>query len=298
MTGDFQGMDSSNVFNDSLEIAVRNFQERHGYTPTGVIRDSLIKEMNVPVTERIAQLLMNMDRMRWIVNRSDGDLIVVNIPEFELHAYQENKKIFDMDVVVGKDGHNTMVFNGNLNQVVFDPYWNVPSSIVENEILPEMDKDPHYLQKQEMEITGKDENGLPVIRQKPGDKNALGKVKFLFPNSFNIYFHDTPVKSLFNKDKRAFSHGCIRLRDPEKMASYVLSDQPEWTAEKIDEAMNSGDEKFVKVKKPIPVVITYFTAWVDDNGQLNFRSDIYGHDQELADKMFLKDFPGTNPKEP
>ena len=137
-----------------------------------------------------------------------------------------------------------------------------------------------------MEITGTDEDGLPVIRQKPGAKNALGRVKFLFPNSFNIYFHDTPVKSLFAKDKRAYSHGCIRLKEPEKLANYVLRNQPEWTPEKIEEAMNSGDQKFVKVKEPIPVVVTYYTAWVDANGQLNFRDDIYGHDEHLAGKMF------------
>ena len=136
-----------------------------------------------------------------------------------------------------------------------------------------------------MEITG-NEDDLPVIRQRPGPGNALGKVKFLFPNSFNIYFHDTPAKSLFNKDKRAYSHGCIRLKEPEKMANYVLRDQPEWTPEKISEAMNSGEEKYVKVKKPIPVVVTYYTAWVDENGQLNFREDIYGHDAKLARKMF------------
>ena len=285
-TGDLAGNDTSRLFDDTLETAVKNFQSRFGYTPNGMINADLIKEMNVPAEKRVEQILMNMDRMRWMSTESQNNLIVVNIPEFELHVYRDNKKVFDMDVVVGKEGHNTMMFNGDLDQVVFCPYWNVPSSIVQKEILPEMDKDSHYLEKQDMEITGKDEDGLPVIRQKPGNKNALGKVKFLFPNSFNIYFHDTPVKSLFAKDKRAYSHGCIRLKDPEKMAEYVLRNQPEWTPEKINEAMNSGDQKFVKVKDPIPVLITYYTAWVDDNGKLNFREDIYGHDSDLAEKMF------------
>ena len=243
--------------------------------------------MNVPVVNRIEQILMNMDRMRWMATPSEGNLIRVNIPEFELHAYEGKRKVFDMDVVVGKEGHNTMIFNGDLNQVVFSPYWNLPSSIVQKEILPEMEKNPDYLAQQDMEITGKDEDGVPVIRQDPGDKNALGKVKFLFPNSFNIYFHDTPAKALFEKDRRAYSHGCIRLKDPEKMAEYVLRDQPEWTTEKIEDAMNSGHEKWVKVKDPIPVVVTYYTAWVDDNGKLNFRPDIYGHDAEQAGKMFF-----------
>jgi murein L,D-transpeptidase YcbB/YkuD len=286
ITGDLEGNDSSSVFNDTLANAIRNFQERHGYTPTGNITDSLIKEMNVPVVKRIQQIMMNMERMRWMATRDSGNLIVVNIPEFVLHVYEGNKKAFDMDVVVGKEGHNTMMFNGDLNQVVFCPNWNVPQSIVEKEILPAMEKDKNYLSKENMEITGEEE-GVPVIRQLPGEKNALGKVKFLFPNSFNIYFHDTPAKSLFEKDKRAYSHGCIRLKEPVKMANYILRDQPEWTPEKIDEAMTSGKEKFVKVKEPVPVVITYYTAWVDENGQLNFREDIYGHDQDLATKMFL-----------
>ena len=287
ITGDLAGNDTSQVFNDTLVTAVKNFQARHGFSETGSVSDSLIKEMNVPVTKRIEQLLMNMDRMRWLANNPSGNLIVVNIPEFVLHVYEGKQKAFDIDVVVGKEGHNTMMFNGDLNQVVFSPYWNVPPSIVAKEILPAIQKNPNYIAKENMEITGNDD-GLPVVRQKPGAGNALGKVKFLFPNSFNIYFHDTPAKSLFEKDKRAYSHGCIRLKEPEKFANYVLRNQPEWTPEKIREAMNSGDEKYVKVKDPIPVVITYYTAWVDENGRLNFREDIYGHDARLAEKMFNK----------
>jgi murein L,D-transpeptidase YcbB/YkuD len=157
----------------------------------------------------------------------------------------------------------------------------------EDEILPKMNSNPGYLASQNMEIVKEDNgSGLPVIRQLPGGNNSLGNVKFLFPNSFNIYFHDTPSKSLFDKDKRAYSHGCIRLSDPTKMAEYLLRNQPEWTPGKIQEAMNSGEEKFVKVKKAVPVFITYYTAWVDENGQLNFRDDIYSHDQKLAKKMF------------
>lgn len=285
ITGDLAVTDTSNVFNDTLEIAIKNFQSRHGYTPTGIISDSLIKDMNVPAIARVEQILMNMERMRWLTQEAKGNLIVVNIPEFMMHVYEGNKKAFDIVVVVGKEGHNTMMFNGDLNQVVFCPYWNVPPSIVKKEILPAMDRNPGYLSRENMEITG-NEGGLPVIRQKPGEKNALGKVKFLFPNSFNIYFHDTPAKSLFEKDKRAYSHGCIRLKEPVKLAEYVLRNQPEWTPEKIAEAMSRDEQKFVKVKDPIPVVITYYTAWVDDNGQLNFRDDIYGHDSKLAGKMF------------
>jgi murein L,D-transpeptidase YcbB/YkuD len=227
-----------------------------------------------------------MDRMRWMPHQPQGVLITVNIPEFVLHVTDGKNKVFDMPVVVGKEGHSTMMFNGDLNQVVFSPYWNVPPSIVKKEILPAMEKNPNYLESKHMEITGY-EDGLPDIRQKPGPDNALGRVKFLFPNSFNIYFHDTPEKSLFAKDKRAYSHGCIRLSDPVKMANWLLESNPEWTPDKIEEAMNSGDQKYVKIKKPVPVIITYYTAWVGENGQLNFRDDIYGHDAALIDKMFI-----------
>jgi L,D-transpeptidase YcbB len=285
ISGDMPGADTSQVFNDTVMTGIKNFQVRHGFTPDGVLTEALVKEMNVPAVTRLKQLLMNMDRMRWLAAEPKGQLIVVNIPEFVLHVYESGKKAFDMVVVVGKEGHNTMMFNGDLNQVVFSPYWNVPESIVRDELLPKMNENSSYLESQNMEIVNN--NGdLPEIRQRPGGENALGQVKFLFPNSFNIYFHDTPSKSLFQKDKRAFSHGCIRLKEPAKMAAYVLRNQPEWTPEKISEAMNSGEEKFVKVKDPIPVIITYYTAWAGEDGKLHFREDIYDHDAKLAKKMF------------
>ncbi|MER3471937.1 MAG: hypothetical protein C4330_11615 [Chitinophagaceae bacterium] len=248
----------------------------------------LIKDLNVSAMTRLQQILMNMERMRWMTIEPTGNLIVVNIPEFVLHVYEGNKKAFDMNVVVGKEGHNTTIFNGDLNQVVFSPYWNVSPSIVRKEILPKLSDG--YLASQHMEQVGT-EDGLPKIRQVPGPWNSLGRVKFLFPNSFNIYFHDTNAKSLFSKDKRAYSHGCIRLSEPEKMAEYLLRSQPEWTPDKIQAAMNSGKEQTVRLKKPVPVIITYYTSWVDDNGRLNFRDDIYGHDSTLARKMFV---PGTS----
>jgi murein L,D-transpeptidase YcbB/YkuD len=284
LTGDMAA-DTTPVFNEGLAGGIRNFQTRFGYTATGILTEGQIKDMNVPVVDRIKQLLVNMGRMQWIIQEPKGKMIVVNIPEFILHVKDGNQKVFDMNVVVGKEGHNTMMFTGNLNQVVFSPYWNVPESIVKKEILPAMQANPNYLATHNMEQVGND-GDLPVIRQLPGDDNSLGKVKFLFPNSFNIYFHDTPAKSLFDKDKRAYSHGCIRLSDPVKMANYILQDDPQWTPEKIDEAMNSGTEKYVKVKNPVPVLITYYTAWVDENGLLHFADDIYDHDKAIISKMF------------
>jgi murein L,D-transpeptidase YcbB/YkuD len=285
MTNEIAAGDTSALFTDTLETAIKGFQQRHGYTPDGIVTTDLIRQMNVSAEKRVEQILINMDRMRWMPQKPQGELIMVNIPEFVLHVTDGAKKVFDMNVVVGKEGNTTMMFNGDLNQVVFSPYWNVPPSIVRKEILPSMNKNSNYIASKNMEVTGT-EGGLPVVRQKPGPGNALGKVKFLFPNSFNIYFHDTPEKSLFERDKRAFSHGCIRLSDPTKMAEWLLKDNTEWTPEKIQEAMNNGNEKFVKLKDPVPVIITYYTAWVDESGQLNFRDDIYKHDDALIQKMF------------
>ncbi len=285
LTGDLPQLDTSDVFDDTLKTGIKNFQKRYGYTANGIVTTSLLKEMNVPAIQRIKQILINMNRMRWMPQEPDGKLILVNIPEFILHMYDGKNKVFDMVVVVGKEGHNTTIFSDKLTTIVFSPYWNLPESIVKKEVLPSMAKNANYLESHNMEITGGTED-LPVIRQKPGGDNSLGKVKFLFPNSFNIYFHDTPSKSLFNNDVRAYSHGCIRLSDPEKLANYLLRDNRNWAPEKINEAMNSEKEQFVAVKNPVPVFITYYTAWVDDSGLLNFRTDIYGHDKEIAQKMF------------
>ena len=277
--------DTSKNYNDSLVQGIQQAQKSFGYKPDGILGASLLKDLNVPVQKRIENILINMNRMRWMPQEPEGRLILVNIPEFVLHLFERKNKVFDMNVVVGKEGHNTMMFTGKLSTVVFSPYWNVPPSIVKKEILPAIARNPNYLAKENMEITG-NEGGLPVIRQLPGEKNSLGKVKFLFPNNFNIYFHDTPAKNLFNQDKRAYSHGCIRISEPQKMAEYLLKDNSEWTTDKIVEAMNSGVEKFVKVKDPVPVFITYYTAWVDENGLLNFRDDIYRRDAIVMQKMF------------
>jgi len=272
--------DSSSLFNDTLELAVKKFEKRHGYKDDGIITAEIAREMNITAEKRLMQILLNMDRMRWMPQKPTGNLIIVNIPEFVLHVYDGKQRLFDMVVVVGKVGNNTMMFNGDLSYLVFSPYWNVPQSIIKNEILPAMQRDPGYLARKNMEKVG---NG---IRQKPGPGNALGKVKFIFPNSFNMYFHDTPSKSFFSQDKRAFSHGCIRLSEPQKMAEWLLRNDSEWPKEKIISAMNQRSEKMVKLKIPVPVFIIYYTAWVDDDGLLNFRDDVYRHDNELIGKMF------------
>ncbi len=287
LTGDLAPGDTSSVYDTALENAIMNFQKRCGFTPDGKLGPKTLEQLRTPAIERVKQILINLNRMRWLPTQPQGRLIEVNIPAFNLHVYNGQKMVFTMPVVVGKDGHNTTLFSDKMTTIVFSPYWNVPPSIVKKEILPGIQKDPNYLEEHNMERNGGTDS-MPVIRQKPGPDNSLGKVKFLFPNEFNIYLHDTPAKGLFNKDVRAYSHGCIRLADAEKMADYLLQNSSNWTPEKIHEAMNSGDEQFVKLKDPVPVFITYYTAWVDENGQLNFRDDIYGHDKEIADKMFLQ----------
>ncbi|MEO5967449.1 MAG: L,D-transpeptidase family protein, partial [Ferruginibacter sp.] len=187
-TGDLKIADTSNNYNDTLVNGIKSFQARHGYEPTGNVSDLLLKDMNITAQFRLQQILINMGRMQWMVQQPKGKLITVNIPEYILHITDNGKKVFDMVVVVGKEGHNTTIFTGDLNQVVFSPYWNVPVSIVRKEILPGIEKDPNYLASHNMEIVNND-GSLPVVRQLPGPKNSLGKVKFLFPNSFDIYFH-------------------------------------------------------------------------------------------------------------
>lgn len=287
-TGDYDSIDVSPQFSGSLSQAVKQVQTRFGLRADGIITPDLVRELNVPVGERIKQMLINMERMRWLPKEQAGNRIVANIPEFKLHVFEGGNRIFDMDIVVGKEGSRTVVFNDELKYVVFSPYWNIPRSIVRNEIMPAISRNPGYLARNNMEKTGYS-NGLPVIRQKPGGSNALGRVKFIFPNSYSIYFHDTPARSLFARNKRAFSHGCIRLAEPRKLAEYLLRNQPNWTAAAITRAMQGGKEKWVTLQEPVPVFISYFTAWVDKDGLLNFREDIYGHDQKMAERLFESD---------
>lgn len=283
--GDLPRTDSSARFTTTTKKAVQQAQRRFGLVPDGVVGKGLVGALNVPLERRIEQVLINLERMRWVPPQPEGKRLIANIPDFLLHVFDSAGKVMEMKIVVGKEGTSTVVFNDSLKYVVFAPYWNVPRSIVENEIVPAMKRSRSYLARNHMEQTGTSD-GLPVVRQKPGPWNSLGLVKFIFPNSYNIYFHDTPAKGLFEQQQRAFSHGCIRLEKPAELAQYLLQDQPEWTAEAIDEAMKADKEKWVPLKEPVPVFISYFTAWVDGKGLLHFRNDVYGHDAKMAERMF------------
>lgn len=281
LLGDLRRVRDGNVFTIQLEEAVKQFQERHGLENDGTIGPAFMKALNMPLEKRIDQLTANLNRISNDTSKSTGTRVIANIPEYKLYVMEDNREVLTMDIVVGKTSNPTVVFSDTLETIVFSPYWNVPASIVRKEILPALNKNGSYLKDNNMEIVGK-ADGLPKIRQKPGPDNALGSVKFLFPNKYDIYFHDTPSKSLFEKKKRAFSHGCIRLSQPYELAQYLLKDQPQWTGTEILEAMSAGTEKWVKLETKIPVDIIYYTAWVDNFGTLNFRDDIYGHDQPQA----------------
>ncbi len=280
LTGDLATNDTSFVLDEVTITAVKHFQHRYGLKEDGIITTSLINELNRPVKERLNQILINMERLRWLPAQPNTDFLLVNIPEYRLHIYEKGTYKWSMDVVVGTAANNTVIFQGSLKHIVFSPYWNVPSSILQNEILPALRHNKNYLARNHMEWNGN------AVRQKPGPWNSLGLVKFLFPNSYNIYLHDTPSKSKFEECRRAFSHGCIRLSQPKLLAEFLLRSELEWTPETIEEAMNAGKEHYVNVKNQVPVFIVYLTAFVDANGELNFRNDVYGHDAKMVERLF------------
>lgn len=288
------GMDTivlnSAVYDSTLMHAVQRFQERHSLLPDGVIGNSVVRALNVSPEQRVRTMLINMERLRWVPESDAPDQILVNIPEYRMHVYEGGHEAWNMAVVVGNTATRTVIFSDTLSTIVFSPYWGVPQSIVRNEILPAMAKNPNYLAKKGMErIGGTDAN--PVIRQKPGAGNALGKVKFLFPNSYSIYFHDTPSKGGFARESRAFSHGCIRLSEPQRLAEYLLRNDTAWTTAKIEAAMGKKSETWVKLKEKRPVTIGYFTAWVGADERLHFCEDVYGHDERLAKELFFDPDP-------
>jgi murein L,D-transpeptidase YcbB/YkuD len=274
--GDMTQNSGDALFDQSLEEGVKSYQRRLGMKEDGIMGPGTVSTLNLPLQQCIRQIIVNMERCRWVPVSLNGDYLVVNIPAFTLFAYEKDSLAFTMKVVVGKDLHKTVIFNSDLKYVVFSPYWTVPSGILKKEVLPAIRKDPGYLARHNMEWNGKS------IRQKPGPKNSLGLVKFLFPNSYDIYLHDTPSKSLFGEDIRAFSHGCIRVEQPKKLALYLLRNDKKWTTGKVDAAMNSGKEQWVTLSNPVPVFIAYLTAWVDREGKLNLRDDIYKRDDRLA----------------
>lgn len=287
LLGDSSEISAGEQFDTTLVRAVRRFQGRHGLQPDAVIGASFLRALNVTPEQRMRTMLVNIERLRWVPEERPPNLLLVNIPEFRLHVYEGGTRINSMDIVVGARATTTVIFSDVVSKIVFSPYWNVPVGITRREVLPAMRKDPSYLATHDMEIFG-GSAALPAIRQRPGPKNPLGGVKFLFPNSYDIYLHDTPSRTLFARDMRAGSHGCVRLSRAAELAAYLLRNDAAWTPERIGLAMESGTESSVALTEPWPVMIGYFTAWVDDEGQLNFRDDVYGHDAKLARELFVR----------
>ena len=266
------------VFDDGLASAIAEFQARHGINVDSSLGKETVDALNVPAEYRLGQIAANLERHRWLPRALGARYIYVNVPAFQLQAFDKGEPALTMKVIVGQEYEDkaTPVFSDSMETVVFRPYWNVTPDIQAKEIEPKVAADPGYLAANDMEYWT--DNGKRRIRQRPGPKNSLGFVKFLFPNDFNIYLHDTPNHELFEKDVRAFSHGCIRVEKPSELAQWVLG----WDASKVDEAMRDGpDNRGVKLPKKIPVYITYGTAYLRD-GRLYFGNDLYHRDDELV----------------
>jgi murein L,D-transpeptidase YcbB/YkuD len=297
------------VYQAPLVEAVKSFQRRHGRAADGRITSQTLADLNVPLTRRVRQMQLTLERWRWLPVGLHAAPIVANIPEFRLRAYDENfKVILSMNVVVGKAyDHDTPVFSDTMQYVVFRPYWSVPYSIAKAEFLPRISRDPDYLAKKGFEVVNSRQEvitsgtvtseilaqlrtGKLFIRQLPGPKNSLGLVKFIFPNSFNVYMHDTPAQEFFAKSRRDFSHGCIRLENPADLAVWVLRDNPGWDINRVRGAMNGSPNQQVNLAHRIPVLIVYGTVIVNEDGIVHFYDDIYGHDAAL-EKVLAKGYP-------
>lgn len=289
-------------FNEAIGEAVRKFQRRHGLEDDGVVGRRTLAVLNVPVEERISQILLNMERWRWMPRDLGERYILVNIAGFRLEAVEKDRPELKMKVIVGQRYTRTPVFTAPMSRVVFRPYWNVPTSIAVKEMIPKIRQDPRYLEKNRLRVLagwGKKSREVDPrtinwssrhfpyrLRQEAGPANSLGLVKFLMPNRFNVYLHDTPGQALFREPVRQFSHGCIRVEKPVELAEFVLEGDADWTTEKIQAAMeDEQDNRIVRLARPITVHIVYFTAWVGEGGTVQFREDIYDRDEPLENAL-------------
>lgn len=290
-------------YEGALVDAVRAFQARHGLKDDGVLGRQTLAALAAPFSARVRQIELTLERLRWLPELPPGPLVAVNIPSFRLWAFANGRRqsaaTLTMPVIVGGavSAKKTPVFIGDMRYVEFDPYWNVPPNIKRKEIVPRLERDPGYWEREGFEavpvhggqaITSLDAatldglaSGALRVRQRPGVRNALGAVKFVLPNTMDIYLHGTPAQGLFERSRRDFSHGCVRVEDPAALAQFVLADQPQWTPQRIQEAMDAGVNSTVQLTQPIPVVIFYTTAIVDAVGRVFFAPDIYGYDAKL-----------------
>lgn len=293
---------NTNVYDAKLVGAVKSFQSSMGLKPDGEIGGETLRLLNIPIDQRIQTLILNMERWRWIPKSFEPDYLLVNIPEYRLHVYEKGQEKLTMKVIVGKTLNSTPIFSDKMEYVVLSPYWNVPFSILEKELIPNLISNPGYLERLDMEVVNNkgeqvdpasidwssvnESNFKYIVRRRPGPKNDLGDVKFIFPNTNDIYLHDTPHDELFSQVSRGFSHGCVRVEKPIDLAVYLLRNVPGYNREKIKSVIAERKEKHVPLKQVLPVYLVYFTAWVNDSGNVSFRDDIYGHDKTLAAEYF------------
>jgi murein L,D-transpeptidase YcbB/YkuD len=292
------------MYDPQLEAAVLRFQHRHGLAQDGKVGPRTLAALNVPVDERIRQMVLNLERRRWMPDDRGERYVFVNLADFELKVVHEPKTVFDTRVVVGAPYHRTPAFSAEMTYLEINPYWNVPPSIARNELLPEIKADPGYLAANGFELLADWNDSATAIdpwsvdwsriaaddfafrlRQRPGEGNALGRIKFMFPNPFNVYLHDTPARHLFEKAERSFSHGCIRVEQPESFGAVVLDGQDDWSLELIKGAIARGERMIVPLERPLPVHVEYLTAWVNKDGTVHFRNDVYGRDARLAEAL-------------
>ena len=294
-----------NLYDDALETAVKKFQLRHKLTDDAAIGKGTLAQMRVPIEDRINMILLNLERMRWILNKPDEDFLIVNIAGFGVRRITDRTEVFNSRVIVGKYHHETPVFKGEMKYIVMNPTWTLPYSIATRETLPKLKKDPGYLAAKHMEVMdrkGKILNSSSIdwnqysagnfpfiIRQKAGPWNALGEVKFIFPNKYAVYLHDTPSRGLFNAQDRAFSHGCIRTEDKWGLMMSLMDDPEKWNMDKINEILKSGKTTNIPLPKPINIYLIYLTAAVDQENNLMFMKDIYKRDDDIL-KALQKPF--------
>ena len=292
------------LFDEATIAALKKFQARHGLEPDGVLGKQTLLALNISAEQRVAQIALNMERWRWMPVDMGRSYILVNLAAFQLEVFDQGEVVHEARVVVGTSSTRTPVFSRKMTYLEVNPYWHVPAKIVQNEIFPKAKHDPSYLAKHGYELLSDwSETAVPVdpasldwahmtslryrVRQVPGDKNSLGRIKMMFPNQFDVYLHDTPSKNLFNRANRSFSHGCIRVENPFDVAETILrlTNTTDWPRARLDEALATGQRTIVRLKQSIPIHISYVTAFVAADGTANFRSDIYGRDRKLSTAM-------------
>jgi murein L,D-transpeptidase YcbB/YkuD len=286
------------IFDHDLEMAVRKFQKRHGLKDDGRVGKSTLKDMNVPVETRIRQIALNMDRLRWLSDDMGRNYIFVNIADFSLEVMEDERPVMAMRIIAGKDEQRSCVLSAKMTYLELNPFWRVPDSIATKEILPQVKKDPGYVAQKTIKVfkdwsdNAKEIDPMLInwsrvrasnlgykFRQEPGPLNPLGRIKFIFPNACEIYLHDTPARHLFGRSRRDFSHGCIRVEKPIELATYLLRNNDTWIQKKILAEIKKGKRQVVMLPEPVNVHIFYGTVWVDREGALQFRNDIYHADE-------------------